>query len=290
MVGAAATLLAKVAAGTVLFVLVLLAVQSPDARIAGMMLTFPALNGMSLMLAPVADKRAMGRAMLGSIALNGCNGLAFIALFWVAVRMGAAPREAAWPLAVTLFVPWLAACWVLGRVTPPTERGFVWGFVLLAPLVAAALWITCPGATGVALSHGELVSANALRILLFALAMALLLAVADALGDAHALVGRLGAFPLLPLFSLATIAEAEAAVGPGLGRLAVVAPAMLLGLLLAMAFVRLYAGWLMRLTHAGLSPARWTLAALAGLIAGWLACGAVIAGAMRLAAWIEGCR
>src|SRR5215471_21575694 len=57
--------------GTGLFSLILWWAQSRNPRVAGMMLTFPALNGLGLLTAESRDPQLMARAMLPMIALNG---------------------------------------------------------------------------------------------------------------------------------------------------------------------------------------------------------------------------
>src|SRR5215813_6458709 len=61
----------KTVLGTGLFILILWCAQSSNPRAAGMMLTFPALNGLGLLTAEGRDLHLMARAMLPMIALNG---------------------------------------------------------------------------------------------------------------------------------------------------------------------------------------------------------------------------
>src|SRR5262249_38057632 len=61
----------KAVLGTCLFTLILWCAQSSNPRVAGMMLTFPALNGLGLLTAQSYDLDLMARAMLPMIALNG---------------------------------------------------------------------------------------------------------------------------------------------------------------------------------------------------------------------------
>src|SRR5262249_22203022 len=61
----------KAVLGTGLFALILWCAQSRNPRVAGMMLTFPALNGLGLLTAESHDPHLMARAMLPMIALNG---------------------------------------------------------------------------------------------------------------------------------------------------------------------------------------------------------------------------
>src|SRR2546425_2152657 len=64
-------LILQAVVGTGLFTLILWCAQSSNPRAAGMMLTFPALNGFGLLMAESYDLHVMARAMLPMIALNG---------------------------------------------------------------------------------------------------------------------------------------------------------------------------------------------------------------------------
>lgn len=287
------SLLIRVSAGTLVFILVLAAVQSDDARISGMMLTFPALNGISLLMARLAEPRAMARSMLGIIALNGVVSLAFIESFSaLAAVLGPDAAAWVWPLSGLAFAVWLFACWILTVGPVWCDSLLLRGFVILAPLLACLWWRSCPAPLALPPDGSgflaDIVRPHALRIALFALTLGALLIASEMLGAANALLGRLGAFPLLPLFSLATIAEAGGPAG-GAGRLAIVKPAMLLGLLLAMAFAWAFSGHLAHL-RGRLSGLRWWLAALAALAGGWMLCGTLIIAGMRAVSSLEGCQ
>ena len=61
----------KAVLGTCLFTVILWYAQSSNPRAAGMMLTFPALNGLGLLMAQSHGLHLMARAILPMIALNG---------------------------------------------------------------------------------------------------------------------------------------------------------------------------------------------------------------------------
>lgn len=282
---AAGLLLVRVAAGTALFVIVLLVVQSPDARIAGMMLTFPALNGISLMLAPTDDRTGMARSMLATISLNGVVGLGFITAFeLMALHMGDGAVGVVWPAIGATFVVWFAIFWVIAGL-PTADHWIVRGFSVLAVAGAWWLWVRCPGlaSSSAPTDAGTALARHGPRIGLFALTLGLLLAAGEWLGASSRLLGKLGALPLLPLFSLATIAETSGGAAGAVFRFQAVKPAMLLGLLLAMAFALAYGRFLDAVRHRA-GPA------LIGLLTGWLICGAVIFAGMWAATSLEGCR
>src|SRR5215471_10110029 len=70
--------LLKAVVGTCLFAVILWCAQSSNPRAAGMLLTFPALNGLGLLMAESDNLHLMGRAMLPMIALNGLLCAAYI--------------------------------------------------------------------------------------------------------------------------------------------------------------------------------------------------------------------
>src|SRR5947208_14736460 len=71
-------LILQAVVGTGLFTLILWCAQSHNPRAAGMMLTFPALNGLGLLTAESQDLHLMAQAMLPMIALNGLLCAAYI--------------------------------------------------------------------------------------------------------------------------------------------------------------------------------------------------------------------
>ena len=278
----------RVAAGTGLFVLVLIAVQSGDRRVAGMMLTFPALNGLSLMLAPNPQKRAMAAAMLPVIGLNGLLAMAFIAAAEAIGpdRVDAGTATMLVGIGVAL---WLVAALGLSRLSQAGQWRLVAVYVAVSVVLVAVWWGACPP-SGAASQGGVLavLTQQAARIGLFAACLGGLLVFADAAGAQHGWIGRLGAFPLLPLFSLAIMAQAEVPMGGGRGLADLRAP-ILAGMLLAMSFAWIYAGVLERIDRRFQSERARAAARAMGLLAGWGVCGGIVAATMRLAAVLEGC-
>lgn len=266
----------RVIAGTVLFAFVLLTIRAPDGRLAGMMLTFPALNGISLLMTPVSDKVAMARAMLPVIALNGWLSLGFISAFDALVRWtGGAVPAAVWGLAGLALVVWLGIIAALSRPHRLLEKIILLGFVAVAPFLIVAWWHHCPPATLVApMSLNGVLASNAGRIALFAATLTLLLGLAEWRAGAERLLGRLGAFPLLPLFSLVTLALSEPTAAASLERLESIRPAIIAGLFIAMGFAHVYARFLTcGRERTSMGWARDT----AGLMFGWAVTAALIA-------------
>jgi hypothetical protein len=267
-----ARLALRVAAGTLLFSVVLLSVQSGDARIAGMMLTFPALNGMSLMMTPRPEKRAMAAAMLPVIGLNGLIALSFIT---IDAAIGAGATMARWPALPWLMVAagmavWLAACVGLSRMSARAQWRALAVYGAASLVLIAGWWPGCQVTAAAAVPDPLTVLArNVWRIALFAATLGALLGLAEWGGTRHGWLGRLGAFPILPLFSLAIIAGAEGSIAD---RMTDLRAPILVGLLLAMTFAWVYAGVLERFARPAMpATPRRTALSLAALVCGWLA-------------------
>ena len=285
-----ARLVLRVIAGTVLFAVVLVAVQSGDTRIAGMMLTFPVLNGMSLMMTPRPQKREMAAAMLPVIALNGLLAHAFIA---VVDQMGAAATVRAapwlpWALVAAGMAVWLAGCLFLSRLGAAAQWRLLAVWLAASVLLAIWWWPGCQTTPSAAIPDPVTVlSRNAWRIGLFAATLGGLLALADVGGTRHGWLGRLGAFPILPLFSLAIIASAPGAIAD---RMADLRAPILIGLILAMALAWIYSGALERIEQR-LRAGSWQRAGVSvtALIAGWIAVAAMMVAAVAAADRWSGC-
>lgn len=273
----AALLMLRVGVGTALFALVLTTVQSSESRVAGMMMAFPALNGISLLMAPPTDKTAMARAMLPVIALNGWIAMAFIAVFGLLVDLvGSTATSWVWPLAAVAFAVWLAIIGAMAKLPARAGGLLLAAFLFSVPLLIAAWW-RCPATDS--FNYGDIatiIDSRIWRIGLFAATLFLLLSIAEMFGDAHGVLGRLGAFPLLPLYSLATVALSGAAPADGLVKLTGARPAILVGILLAMGFALIYSRFLMILHRRGMASSGWWAAAILGLATGWMATGGAI--------------
>lgn len=270
-----ALLALRVAAGTALFAIVLIAVQSSDPRVAGMMMAFPAVNGISLLMAPVENKTAMARAMLPVIALNGWMAMAFIAVFGLLAAMSSENAVGLiWMLSAAAFTAWILLIAVFTRVPASIDRMFLAAFLIASPFLIIGL-SNCNG-SATPPSGGLSPAAAAWRIGLFAVTLSLLLWIADRFSAGHAVLGRLGAFPLLPLFSLATVARSGETPQEGLQKLLALRPAFLAGILIAMAFAIVFAGFLDFHRRRTASSGRSWKVATTALVAGWLLCGGVI--------------
>lgn len=199
----------RTAGGTLLFAVFLWLVRVDDYRVAGMLLTFPMLNGIGLLGAgPNAGRLA--KSMTPVVALNG--GMCF-ALRWVLAQSQTARAHPGLLIALTT-VAWLGVYAVLEtRNVAFTRSSSLAAFA--AASVAACLAITCwvwpPCAsvpTSAVLRADGLagVLAGWVTVALFAASLAILFGFAHRFQHAHAAIGRLAALPIVPLFGLYTAA------------------------------------------------------------------------------------
>jgi hypothetical protein len=202
-------------------------------RAAGMMLTFPALNGITLAFSPNALSLPSG--MLPMIAVNGLLCLAFIQLFEVI----SSHLSQQWWIGKCLFFLGCAIWYGASRVMIPVpitwQPPFIGGYAVLAAAVTIVLWYHRPVAKagGIRVPILDFLKDQKLwgRIGLFEGIFIAVLAF-DHRGSTI-FAGQLGAAPLLPLFGLAVIAEGTDPVQ----ELKRVKISVLLGPIFAMSFV-----------------------------------------------------
>lgn len=218
--------------------------RSVNSRAFGMTMTFPALNGLVLL---TATDQIVSEMVVGIIPLMVFNG--FLPALFAAFR----GRQGDWAAMASIFAVWAALASLL-------EWRVLWPYRAQSAAIAAVLGLACAAwaflrlrAAGArsprspAIPGGAaFLRARAPRILCFFVSLAIVSAVAHAFRDAHSLVGRLSALPLVPLFVLhlavrerrAEIDEirVSALLGP------VAAGAFLAVFMLSLAFVRTGAG------------------------------------------------
>ena len=264
-------LVAKVAVGTAVFLSILAVGQLLDGRAAGLMVTFPALNGMGLLAAADLDRVALD--LFPVIALNGLLCAGCIAVYRRSTELRSNHRlRAAMPYLALAF--WAAVLpfvlWIGGAVNSPIALIVGYAFVAFA--------LTAVGASRPSpRSHTETAtrafwSANRHRTALFVASLVAVLIAAQFWPSA---LGWLAALPLVPLFGIAGIAEERP------DRLEDMQETVLFGPLLAMIFVLLLWQFLILLRANVGGPALIACSALACL-AGWIACVAVIMGSSAL--------
>jgi len=279
-------LAAKVLLGTALYVAVLWEARR-NPRAAGMMLTFPTLNGISMLMTAPADLGPIVSSMLLMPIVNGLFCAIYLAAFERVVRAGVAPATGSGLVLTLIAVLWFAVAWLI--------TGHLWGVPAddqIAYLLAAAIgggmltWALPaprPGAPVAAPIErsDHLVSRNWRRIALFALALSCVL-VADKVGHSPALLGVLAAMPLVAFFSLHTIA-ADRERSPAARRtdLAAMGNGVWLGPAVAIAFIIGFWRWL-AVVASHVDGARYLALGVLSLLAGWGLCLVAIWGCERL--------
>lgn len=230
-------IIAKLALGTLLFILIMYFAQSIRMRwAAGMLLTFPALNGIGLLIGS-SKSVALASPMLPMIAVNGT--ICFLYVYFL--ERG---REFVGRLGPAILFCGGLVVWLLAFAVNINASG--WEIILLATygafaaLVTYGLWegrdrITqLPGSK----SLWEFLLAWGIwgpRALIF-FGLLALFAYLSYVG-ADSVAGRLGAAPLLPLFALWAIAASDES---GV-RMRTMKVTVFIGPIVAMSFVILFA-------------------------------------------------
>ena len=278
----------RTAAGTVLFVAFLWLVRIDDWRVAGMMLTFPMLNGIGLLGAGNNAERQI-KSMLPVITLNGAMCFLFA---WVLTASATARSQ---PVLVTAIavLAWLGVYAVLEmRSIAFARTATMTVFAVCATIAAVAvtywLWPPCAMAPvrAVVRSGGLAgVMEGWVTILLFAASLAIFFGFAHRFQDAHAAIGRLAALPMVPLFGLYTVATVLGSDPAALAKLETLRSMVLIGWVFAMLFAVLFARRVMRFAAASSSrPVQ-----AAALIAGWAICLGLILVSAKIAPALSGC-
>lgn len=276
------SVLLRTAGGTLLFVAFLWLVQIDDWRVAGMMLTFPMLNGMALVSAG-ANARETGQSMVPIVTLNG------VMCFLLALALAWSDTARAHPLALTILagVLWLCVYAVLESRNVVVPWGaaimaFTVGCIAASVAITVWLWPACTTlAAETPVRAGGLagVLGSWVRIVLFALSLLLVFLVGHFYRDAHGLIGRLGALPVVPLFGLYTVGSVLASDPAAVPKLETMRSMVLVGWMIALVFAVALAAYVAR-TFASRSG---TLGQLATLMVGWGLCLAGIALSAKLA-------
>jgi hypothetical protein len=282
-----AGVLLRTAGGTLLYVAFLWLVQIDDWRVAGMMLTFPMLNGMALVSAQ-ENAVATGQSMVPVVALNGTMCFLFtLALAW-------SETARANPLALTLLATALWICvyaWLETRnVIVPARAwaAFAGLCVTLSVVLTYWLWPACVEilrAAPVRVGGLAGVLEGWIRILLFGISLLIVFAVAHLCRNAHAAIGRLGALPIVPLFGLYTVASVLTADPRALPKLDAMRSMVLVGWMVALLFAVLLAAYVARTSGPKPPAARH----LAVLVLGWVLCVGTIVSSARIAPTLAGC-
>jgi hypothetical protein len=196
-------LILKLTLGTLAFVWVLWTVRDVNPRAVGMTLTFPTLNGVVLL--SVTDK-VVSEMVIGIVPLMFFNG--FLAAIFLALRRRLGGRQ--WLAIALCLLLWAGLAALL-------EMPAVWRHRAALAAVTTILILICAGsaflrlrAAGAAaplqsprvVALSEFLRERGPRIGWFFVSLLIVSSVAYLWHDAHSLVGRLSALPLLPLFVL----------------------------------------------------------------------------------------
>lgn len=283
----------KALVGAGLFTLILWCAQSRQPRVAGMMLTFPALNGLGLLTGEGADPMGMASAMLPMIALNGVLCTAYMVAYPHVVQptRRLSPCLTALVLLLLGSVLWGVLAW---SVAPHVQRwlaasgqvalflgvyacGGVW-------LTASSLWTPSAPVAQTRQRLRDVVQAHAVRIL--GMCCLLVLVMLLARRGAASWAGRLSALPLLPFYSLFMVSTTDSAEPRAQGRLAHMCSTVLIGPLIAMLFVWCFAQYI-RACRLHASPSIRFSGGVLGLLLLWSLCGAAMWGIVRGLQWYE---
>jgi len=214
-----AVLAARVAVGTAVYaIIVVLAASFPVA--AGLMLTFPALNGLAFFFSKDERAASIAKSMLWMPVVNGVLCGAYISLFALVATAGSA-ELVAWGLVAIVVVGWLA-CVTRDRVRQGIAREHQLAFVVAATLIgtllaaAGALESTylhvahvqapsAPGADGISWI-ATAIRRSELKIGLFALALVVFFSSIGFLPISDSTRGILSGLPLVPFGGLVAIA------------------------------------------------------------------------------------
>jgi hypothetical protein len=253
--------------GSSLFVLILFVVQSIRLRwAAGMLLTFPALNGIALFMAPTKST-SLSASMLPMILVNGVLCIAFI---W-SIQHSSNFRTSKFGPAVLFWLGialWFAA-FSLGLEFPASFQ--VATILLYAVFAIATTWLLWRVRKPLTSAQSSKSPREFLKAWKGWLPRALIFvsilggfAIVSYLG-ADSIAGRIGAAPVLPLYALYSIATSEHSVE----RLDTTIVTVLLGPIVAMSFVIVFSQAVYGLPF---------LTGLVALIVGWAICFGCIMG------------
>jgi hypothetical protein len=211
-------LAARVAVGTAVYVLiVVLAALLPPA--AGLMLTFPALNGLAFYFSGDERAASIARSMFWMPVVNGALCAGYIVLFLLLGRT-LGPTSLAWSLLGAISVAWFA--WVTRRaVRNGVERNAQLRFAAastLAGLLLAAIALVVlhhlgvsPPRRAVAVPGGiggiaATVKSNELKIAMFAVTLAIFAAAIQYWRISDSTRGILAGLPIVPFGGLVSVA------------------------------------------------------------------------------------
>jgi hypothetical protein len=212
---------AKLLTGTLIYIAIIAFARSyPGA--AGMMLTFPALNGFTMALTDRQDLRNVAGVMLLMPIINCslCAGFIY-AFLWLATFT--APSLDGLLAGVSIIWAGVAAYVGTRGIGIPAHRQQLYAVLsaLLLLAITAALLLSRPNSPHLSFATvglQDFIYQNIWRIALFVGCLTVIVALTDFLipagrlrrGSVAGLLGTLGSFPVIPFFGLVTVAGDEA--------------------------------------------------------------------------------
>jgi hypothetical protein len=184
-------------------------------RSAGMMLTFPALNGLTLLMTPQAQLSGAVSTMLLMPILNGAICGAFLEFALRRLAAEIAIQRYNYAIFGVMAAAWLLSVTAVLRfdISVRPENHFLFASAVL--IVSVFLTVVTRAKPGPKIPPpsrpriSEFAKAHAAKTLLFTLSLALVLA-ATGMRSAAAYLGVLGALPLIPFFGLFTVSSDSA--------------------------------------------------------------------------------
>ncbi|MGB6537062.1 MAG: hypothetical protein WBF58_13985 [Xanthobacteraceae bacterium] len=211
-------LLGRVVVGTAVYVvIVMLATSLPAA--AGLMLTFPALNGLAFYFSEDGRAAAIARTMLWMPVVNGVLCAAYVLLFLLLART-LPPTPLGWGLLLAVTAAWFA--WVSRQhvragIAPPRQLLFATAVTIAGLALAAATMLLMlrfgisPPRAAIASNPADAswltdaFARSSPKIALFALTLAIVLSAIEYVPISDAVRGILAGLPIVPFGGLVGI-------------------------------------------------------------------------------------
>jgi hypothetical protein len=207
----------RVVVGTAIYV-VIVALATPLPTAAGMMLTFPALNGLAFYFSEDERATSIAKSMFWMPIINGVLCAAYILLFISLARV-LPPTLTGWGLllgAVAIWFGWVSRGYVRAGIGRSGQPIFAIAASIAALALAAITMLVMahPGLASQAVASGPAgggsivgaVAGSKLKIELFALTLAVLVSAIQYFPISDSTRGILGGLPVVPFGGLVSIA------------------------------------------------------------------------------------